>query len=50
MTARKVGGHVELEEEEARAGQTGLHVRQIMAYSLLLVLAGIGLAALIGFN
>jgi hypothetical protein len=49
MTARKVGGHIELDEEEARAGQTGLHVRHIMVLSILLVLTGIGIAALIGF-
>jgi hypothetical protein len=49
MTARKVGGHVELDEEEARAGQTGFHVRHIMVLSILLVLTGIGIAALIRF-
>lgn len=40
MTARKVGDHVEVEQEEARAGQTGHHVRYIMAASLVLVLLG----------
>lgn len=40
MTARKVGEHVELEQEEARAGQTGMHVRYIMAASLALVVIG----------
>ncbi|NWG53265.1 MAG: hypothetical protein HXY28_06055 [Hydrogenophilaceae bacterium] len=47
MTARKVGGHVELDEEEARAGQTGVHLRQILILSLILALTGIGLASLL---
>lgn len=47
MTARRVGGHVEIEAEEARAGQTGLHVRYILIYSMVLVAAGMGLAALV---
>jgi hypothetical protein len=45
MTAHKVGDHVELEVEEARAGQTGFHVRHIMAASIALVLIGFGLVA-----
>jgi len=40
MTARKVGDHVELDQDEARAGQTGMHVRYIMAASIALVLIG----------
>jgi len=36
MTARKVGDHVEVETEDARAGETGNHVRYILA-------AGVGL-------
>ena len=50
MTARKVGGHVELDEEEARAGQTGMHLRQILIVSTLLVLVGFAVVALGGFN
>jgi hypothetical protein len=50
MTARKVGDHVEVDEDEARAGQTGFHVRHIMAASLALVLIGFGLVAFIMFN
>lgn len=46
MTARRVGGHVEVEEEEVRAGQTGVHVRYILIISTLLVAAGFGVAAL----
>lgn len=46
MTARKVGGHVEVNEEEARSGQTGLHVRYILAFSTLLVLIGFGIIAI----
>lgn len=41
MTAHKVGDHVEVEAEEARAGQSGTqHVRYIMAASIVLVLIG----------
>jgi hypothetical protein len=47
MTARKVGQHVELDEEDARAGQTGVHLRQILILSLILAFAGIGLASLL---
>jgi hypothetical protein len=50
MTARKVGDHVEMDEDEARAGQTGKHVRAIMAVSILLVLIGFGLAAFLWFG
>jgi hypothetical protein len=46
MTARRVGDHVELDEEEARSGQTGLHVRYILVFSTLLVLVGIGAAVI----
>ena len=40
MTARKVGEHVELDKDEARAGQTGDHVRYIMAIAIVLVVVG----------
>ena len=46
MTARKVGDHVEVPVEEARSGQTGLHVRYILAASVVLVLIGFGLIAI----
>lgn len=46
MTARKVGDHVEMNEEEARSGQTGLHVRYILILSTVLVLIGFGVAAI----
>jgi hypothetical protein len=46
MTARKVGEHVELDKEEARSGQTGLHVRYILAFSTVLVLIGLGIVVL----
>jgi hypothetical protein len=45
MTAHKVGDHVEIEEEEVRAGQTGMHVRVIMTVSIILVLIGFGVVA-----
>ncbi|HRO02567.1 MAG TPA: hypothetical protein PLS69_03035 [Terricaulis sp.] len=50
MTARKVGEHVEIDQEEARAGRTGMHVRQIMTFSIALVVIGFGLAAFFWFN
>lgn len=46
MTARKVGDHVEIDEEEARSGQTGVHLRYILIVSVLLVLAGLGAVAI----
>lgn len=46
MTARRVGDHVEIQEEEARAGQTGVHLRYILIVSTLLVALGFGAAAL----
>jgi hypothetical protein len=42
MTARKVGDHVELPKDEARAGQTSGHVRIILLVSIALVLVGFG--------
>lgn len=50
MTARKVGDHVEINQEEARAGQTGKHVRQIMVISLVLVVAGFAALGFFWFN
>jgi hypothetical protein len=46
MTARKVGNHIELDGEEARSGQTGLHLRYILVFSIVLALAGLGLVAI----
>lgn len=46
MTVRKVGEHIEMNEEDARSGQTGLGVRYILAISVLLVLVGFGIAAI----
>lgn len=47
MTARKVGDHVEMQEEEVRAGETGHHVRYILAAGV--VLAVVALVLLGGF-
>ena len=47
MTAHKVGDHVELDKDEARAGQSGTGVRIVLMISTLLVLVGLGLAALL---
>jgi hypothetical protein len=46
MSARKIGDHVELDKEEARAGQSGTGVRIVLAISTALVLIGLALAAL----
>lgn len=46
MTAKRVGDHVEIDEEAARSGATGFHVRYILIFSTILVAAGIGLAAM----
>lgn len=40
MSARKVGDHVELDKEDARAGQTGNHVRYILGIGIVLVIVG----------
>ena len=45
MTARKVGDHVEVEKEEARAGQTGLGLRYVLAVGVVLVVVGFAVAA-----
>ena len=46
MTAHKVGEHVELDKDEARAGQSGTGVRIMLIVSTLLVLLGFALVAL----
>lgn len=40
MTARKVGDHVEANPDEARAGETGHHVRYILGIGVVLVVIG----------
>jgi hypothetical protein len=46
LMSRKVGDHVEMDQEEARAGETGHHVRYILAFGVLLVLFGFGAVAM----
>jgi uncharacterized membrane protein len=46
MTARKVGDHVEVEEEEARAGQTGLGMRYVLIFGVVLVVIGFAAVAM----
>lgn len=46
MTIRQVDGHVEITEEDARSGQTGVHVRYILIVSTALVMLGFGAVAL----
>jgi len=46
MSARKVGNHVEVEEEEARAGQTGVGLRYVLGFGVVLVIIGFGAVAL----
>lgn len=50
MTARKVGEHVEIEEDEARAGQTGTGLRYMLIGGVALVIVGFVLAAMVGFG
>jgi hypothetical protein len=47
MTAHKVGEHVELDKDEARAGQSGTGVRIVLIISTVLVLVGFALVALL---
>lgn len=44
--SRKVGEHVEMSQDEARAGETGHHVRYILAFGVVLVVLGFGAVAL----
>lgn len=46
MTARKVGEHVETSTDEARAGETGHHVRYILAAGVALVVIGFAAVAM----
>lgn len=50
MTARKVGDHVEIDKEDARAGRTGMHVRQIMTISIALVVIAFLVLGAFWFN
>lgn len=50
MTAKKVGDHVEVEEEEARAGQTGLGMRYVLIAGVLLVVIGFAAVAIGWFS
>ena len=45
MTARKVGDHVEVDQEEARAGETGKGVRYVLIAGVLLVIVGFTVVA-----
>jgi hypothetical protein len=46
MSARKVGEHVEIPQDDARGGETGHHVRYILAAAMVLVVLGFGAVAL----
>ena len=46
MTARKVGEHVEVPQDDARAGETGHHVRYILAFGVILVVIGFAAVSL----
>lgn len=50
MTARKVGDHVEANPDEARAGETGHHVRYILAAGVTAVVVGFALVAFFAFG
>lgn len=45
MTARKVGDHVEVEKTDARAGETGHHVRYVLGFGIALVIIGFAAVA-----
>jgi hypothetical protein len=45
MAVHNVEDHVELDGDDARSGQTGVHLRYVLIVSILLVLAGFGVAA-----
>lgn len=45
MTAHHVGDHVEVDEEEVRAGQTGTGLRYVLAAGVILVVIGFAFAA-----
>ena len=45
MTVHKVGNHIEVQEEEVRAGQTGLGLRYVLAFGTILVVIGFAFAA-----
>jgi hypothetical protein len=44
--SRKVGDHVEMDEEEARAGQTGLGMRYVLIIGTALVVIGFAAVAM----
>jgi len=46
MSARKVENHVEVNEEEVRAGQTGVGVRYVLIAGVVLVVIGFAAVAL----
>ncbi|MDZ4693072.1 hypothetical protein [Terricaulis sp.] len=50
MTGRKVGDHIEIEEEDARAGQTGTHLRYVLGIGLVLVIVGFTAVAMGWFS
>lgn len=50
MTARKVDEHVEVNEDEARAGRTGVGVRYVLAAGVALVVVGFAAVAFFWFG
>lgn len=46
MSPRKVDDHVEIQQDEARAGETGHHVRYILAFGVILVIVGFAAVAM----
>lgn len=47
MTAHQVKDHVEIEPQDARAGQTGLGMRYVLAAGVILVIVGFAFVAAI---
>ncbi|MBC7767824.1 MAG: hypothetical protein H7124_03485 [Phycisphaerales bacterium] len=50
MSARKVDDHVELTEDEARAGETGKGLRYVLVAGVVLVVIGFAAVAMGGFG
>ena len=45
MAVHKIDDHIELDGDDARSGQSGVHLRYILIISIVFVLAGFGAAA-----
>lgn len=46
MAGRKIGDHVEIEQEDARAGETSGHLRWMLVAGVVLVIVGFAAVAM----